>query len=337
MSMSTRQYVLNATPQALPILTGPTPTFKLSTTPLPPISPTQALLKTLLVSNDPAQRIMLNGLPPDTPIPALVLAQVLESGSPEKLPTGSIVFVWSSWTEYAVREIESCRVVEPIEGLSLGHFLGALGTNGLTAYYGLVEIVKARREDTVVVSGAAGATGSMAVQIARGVLGCKRVIGIAGSDEKCRWVEKLGADVCVNYKKASFEEDLVRATDGLVDVFFDNVAGRILDLMLDRMKHHGRVALCGTITGYNDSDAVGVKNLHEIVTRGVSIHGFTMFDYMHKVREVIALLAQAWKEGKIVLDDSLETLVEAPFEDVPRVWMRLFEGGNTGKLVTKFV
>ncbi len=127
---------------------------------------------------------------------------------------------------------EECQPCEEIPGLSVTHYLGAFGMPGITAYYGTKVVARAGEGegDTVVVSGAAGAVGSMVVQIAKKMLGCKRVIGIAGSEEKCRWVESLGADVCLNYKKASFKEDLFRETEGFVEVFFDNVGTYISEL-----------------------------------------------------------------------------------------------------------
>ncbi|KAL4876326.1 hypothetical protein BJY04DRAFT_231665 [Aspergillus karnatakaensis] len=335
MPSSTRQWVLNTQPTTLPSLTGPSPTFTLTTNSLPTITPTQALIKPTLFSNDPAQRLWIPPLAKGEPLASMALAEVIESGSPSDLPVGSIVFGRTTWSEYAVHEIAELRVVKPLEGLSLGHYHGALGWSGLTAYYGLIDKAKAGKEDTVVISGAAGAVGSIAVQIARGILGAKRVIGIAGSDEKCRWVEKLGADVCINYKKDGFEQDLVRETEGGVDVFFDNVGGSLMELMIPRMKTFGRIALCGAIGDYNRAEPHGIRNIFRIVPEGVTIYGFSVLHYLDKTDEVMDFLVQAWKDGKIVLDDSLETLVEAKFEEVPAIWMRLFEGRNTGKLVTR--
>ncbi|KAL2849595.1 hypothetical protein BJY01DRAFT_262206 [Aspergillus pseudoustus] len=348
MPSSTRQWILNSKPTAAPVLDGPNPTFKLTTTALPKPSATQALVKTLMLSNDPAQRTWISAgadpermyyppIPEGAPMGSGGLAEVIESGDAEKLPVGSIVVASTNWTEYSVQEIASCRVIQSIEGLDLGHFLGALGLTGLTAYYGIKEVAAATRDDTVVVSGAAGATGSMVVQIAKKIIGCKRVIGIAGSDDKCRWVEKLGADVCINYKKDTFEQDLIRETDGFVEVYFDNVGGDTLDLMLTRMKRHGRIAACGSISNYNKGESAGLKNAFEIISSRLHIHGFIVLDYLHKFAEVVAELVGAWKEGKIILDDSMQTVVDTKFEDVPKTWLKLFEGGNTGKLITRIV
>lgn len=231
MPAQTRQWILNKKPVGFPVLTGDDATFKLTTAPLPAPSPSQVILKTSWLSNDPAQRTWIDPtadparmyMPPvaeGEPMGSFALSYVIESGNPDRLPVGALVLAKSGWCQYSVQEISDCQVITPLPGVSLGHFLGSFGFNGLTAYYGITQVVKATAEDTVVVSGAAGATGSMVVQIAKKLIGCRRVIGIAGTDEKCRWVEKLGADVCVNYKKPSFEEDLVRATEGGVEVFF---------------------------------------------------------------------------------------------------------------------
>lgn len=262
------------------------------------------------------------------------VASVVESKS-SKLPKGSLVTGAVGWSEYTVVNAKDCNPIEKLEGLSETHFLGALGLTGLTAYYGL-QVVNTGAEDAVVVSGAAGATGSMVVQIAKNMLGCKKVIGIAGSDDKCRWVESLGADVCVNYKSASFKEDLKKATDGYVEVYFDNVGGEILDFMLSRMKRFGRIAACGAISNYNKhTDPTGIKNWFEIITNRIEIKGFIILDAGAKLPEFTKILIQAYKDGKLKVGAENETVVPTKFEDVPKTWLKLFAGENTGKLITK--
>lgn len=270
---------------------------------------------------------------------ARAVAEVLESKHP-KFKKGDKVLANAGWAEYAVNDPQNLQLqtLQELEGVSVTHFLGAFGLTGLTAYYGTKIIARAGPGDTVVVSGAAGATGSMVVQIAKKMLGCKRVIGMAGSDEKCRWVESLGADVCLNYKEG-FKRELVEATEGFVEVYFDNVGGEILDLMLGRMKKEGRVAACGAVSNYNTSRPTGLRNWHEVITNRLEIKGFIILDFVAsgKAGEATAEMVKACKEGKITVDESMETVVETKFEDVPKTWMMLFEGGNTGKLVTKLV
>ena len=264
------------------------------------------------------------------------IAEVLESKS-DKYKKGDVVRASTGWTKYIALDAKECQAIQQIPGLSNTHYLGAFGPTGITAYYGTKIIARAGPDDVVVVSGAAGATGSMAVQIAKKILGCKKVIGIAGSDDKCRWVQSLGADLCVNYKNPDFKKQLRTATDGFVDVYFDNVGGPILDLMLTRMKKHGRIAACGAITDYNSSNPTGLKNWFEIISNRIEIRGFIIFDFIAtgKGPEAVKEMVQAWKDGKIQVGNDNETVVETKFEDIPKTWVKLFEGSNTGKLVTQ--
>jgi len=343
----TRQWILTNKPTDLPELSGPNATFKLETNPITALKEDQILVKPLFLSNDPAQRGWITkGANPERlyvpPVPqgdvmrAGSLAEVLESKS-SKFKKGEMVRATAGWTEYAVQEAKDCQGIEQIPGLSNTHYLGAFGMTGLTAYYGTKIIARAGPEDAVVVSGAAGATGSMVVQIAKKMIGCKKVVGIAGDDKKCKWVESLGADVCVNYKAQDFKKQLRDATEGYVEVFFDNVGGSILDLMLTRMKRHGRVAACGAVANYNKSDPTGLKNWFEVISNRIELKGFIIFDFLAtgKAPEAVGEMIKAWKEGKIQVGEANETVVETKFEDVPKTWMRLFEGANTGKLVTK--
>jgi len=201
--------------------------------------------------------------------------------------------------------------------------------------------VGCKKDDVVVVSGAGGATGSMVVQIAKKIVGCKKVIGMAGTEEKCRWVESLGADVCVNYKSKSFQDDLKKALkeNGGADVYFDNVGGSILDLMLGSMKMYGRIAACGAISSYNHEEPTMLKNYFNVITQRIEIKGFIVLDLFAKGKmpEARQALVDAYKEGKLKIGDENETVVDTKFESIPETWVKLFEGGNTGKLVTKLV
>ena len=181
----------------------------------------------------------------------------------------------------------------------------------------------------------------MVVQIAKHLVGCSKVIGIAGSEEKCRWVESLGADACINYKKSDWKDALGKATDGFVDMYFDNVGGEQLDFMLTRLKTYGRVAACGAISSYNDADhgAIKLQNYSNIIIQRLQVKGFIILDF-YKTAEASATikkLTEAAVSGKIKIGDENETVVESKFEDIPKTWMRLFEGSNRGKLVTKLV
>lgn len=266
------------------------------------------------------------------------IGEVVESKSPE-LSKGALVTANTNWAEYGVFDAKACTPIQKLPGVEITHFLGALGLTGLTAYYGIKVIAKAGPKDTVVVSGAAGATGSMVVQIAKKLIGCKRVVGMAGTDEKCQWVESLGADVCLNYKKPGFKEELAKATEGFVEVYFDNVGGKILDLMLQRMAMYGRIAACGAVSNYNKSDPDGLKSYAEVITMRLEIRGFIVLDFMREGKDAAAIkeLIDAIKAGKITVGDQNETVLSVGFEGIPETWTKLFDGGNTGKLITKVV
>ncbi|KAF6839362.1 quinone oxidoreductase [Colletotrichum plurivorum] len=348
MPTKAKQWILREKPRGEPVLHGDNPTFQLREVPLPALTKGQLLLRILYFGNDPAQRNFISpAIPPErhytTPaqvgdvMRATGIAEFLLSESPD-VPVGSLVLGETGWADFAVADAAGFTVVKDLEGgLSVTHFLGALGISGFTAYYALTQVVKARREDAVVVSGAAGSVGMMAVQVAKKMIGCRKVIGIAGTDEKCRRVEKLGADVCLNYKSASFKEHLTKETEGFVEIYFDNVGGEILDLMLTRMAKFGRVAVCGSISNYNREDAVGIKNFMDVVAMRIQIQGIIMADWIENLPMVAGIYIDERKKGNIIIDENCETVVETAFEDIPRTWMMLFSGGNTGKLVTKLV
>lgn len=192
-----------------------------------------------------------------------------------------------------------------------------------TASYGLVDISRVTKEDVVCVSGAAGATGSMVVQISKHVLGYKRAICIAGEDKKCRWVESLSTDVCIDYKATDFQEQLLKVTEIYVNVFFDNVGGKILDLMLTRVDRYGRIAACGSISNYSsaggsDVEAAGINSWFQVVVNRLEIKGFNTFDLGERAGEYLDNWIQAVKEGKIKLIDDNNTVVDTEWEDFPR-------------------
>jgi NADPH-dependent curcumin reductase CurA len=179
----------------------------------------------------------------------------------------------------------------------------------------------------------------MVVQIAKHMVGCSKVIGLAGSDEKCRWVESLGADKCINYKNADWKDQLAKATEGYIDIYFDNVGGEQLDFMLGRLKTHGRVSACGAISGYNEAEQGALKNYFQVIIQRLDIKGFVVIDHFQagKGPETVRKLIEAAKGGKIKVGDENEMVVETKFEDIPKTWLMLFEGKNRGKLVTKLV
>jgi NADPH-dependent curcumin reductase len=208
-------------------------------------------------------------------------------------------------------------------------YLGVLGMTGLTAYFGLLEVGKAKEGDTVVVSGAAGAVGSVAGQIAK-IKGCQ-VIGIAGGQEKCRLVtEEFGFDECIDYRLPHLRRTLRSLAPDGVNVYFDNVGGEILDEVLTCVARGARIAICGAISQYNETQVRGPANYMMLLVARASMTGFLVFDYAARYQEAIAELASWYSAGRLV---SRETLVTGSVEDFPETLLKLFEGANTGKLI----
>ncbi|OTA89158.1 hypothetical protein M434DRAFT_398745 [Hypoxylon sp. CO27-5] len=347
---TTKQWILASKPTGAPVLSGPNATFKLQTITLPPLKEGQLLAKVRYFSNDTGLRNFIQStvsperfyvpmVPVGQPMRSGIIAEVIESASPD-FKAGDLVmdFHLGTWSELVVLDAATSQRLAPLpNNLPLTHYLGAFGASGLAAYTGLVYAGGAKAGDTIVISAAAGATGSVAIQIAVKLLGAKRVIGIAGSDEKCAWVrDQLGAHACVNYKSPTFVEDLRAATPDEVDVYFDNVGGHVLDAMLTRVKRHGTIAVCGCVSGYNSDEPMALKNWFEVISNRLTIRGFIMLDYMDKAPGILKELIAASADGRIKLHDG-QTIVEGRIEDQPEIWMRLFSGGNQGKLLTKLI
>ncbi|EJD03062.1 NAD-binding protein [Fomitiporia mediterranea MF3/22] len=353
---STRAVVLQnyvSAEHALDLWPSPAGTFDVKEFPIPnPIPEDSLLVRTLYLSNDPGMGLLLSKsnkndredvstLPLGTPFPTYAaLARVVRVGGgegrgPHKV--GDIVEVFRShWSEYVIVKKDKARPRKEIPGVNISSYLGALGISGGTAYFALMGVLKPKKSDTLVVSGAAGAVGNVAIQYAKKVLGLARVVGIAGTDEKCTWLKSIGADEAINYKSATFAQDLVKATPDKVDLYFDNVGGSILDEMLTRMKPHGRVCLVGAMARKHVNEPAVMNNYAEILLNRLVLEGFTANDYLDRMGEAEQALGGALRSGKLILHGA-ETLVDIQgrIEEIPRVWGGLFAGVNTGKLVTK--
>ncbi|POS80925.1 hypothetical protein DHEL01_v200692 [Diaporthe helianthi] len=354
LSTTTKQWILASKPSGAPVLSGPEATFKLQTAELPALKEGQVLAKVQYFSNDTGlrncrnliattvapERLYVPTVPVGSPMRSGVIGEVVESASPSYKPGDLVMdFHLGIWSEFIVLEAATCQPLAPLpNGLPVTHFLGAFGASGLAAYSGLYFAGEAKPEHTIVISAAAGATGSMAVQIAVRLLKAKKVIGIAGSDEKCAWVKNhLGAHECVNYNSPTFRQDLEAVTPDEVDVYFDNVGGFVLDAVLTRVKKFGTVAVCGAVASYNAQDKpMELRNWFEIISMRITIRGFIMLDYMDKAPQILGELIGAAADGTIKLDQG-ETVVEARIEEQPEIWMRLFSGNNQGKLLTKLI
>ena len=256
------------------------------------------------------------------------VGRVIESNHAQ-FPVGTLVCGGFGWQEYALSDGRSIPLRPVPEGVPLTASLSALGTTGLTAYFGFLEVGLPREGDVVLISGAAGATGSVVGQLAR-LKACRRVVGVAGSREKCAFlVDELGFDAAINYR----EEDQAARVKALcpdgIDVFFDNVGGEILDIALANLAHNARVVVCGGISRYNNlaGDIPGPGNYLNLILRRARMEGFIVLDYAPRFDEAIAYLAPRLAAGDIV---SRETVMEG-FENLPNALMALFSGDNIGK------
>lgn len=325
-----RRITLARRPEGLPVAED----FATDEVDLPELAEGEALVRVRYVSIDPTIRTWISGA--RSYFPPVEIGEVVRSpGAGEVVATrcdayevGQLVTTLPGWQEYAVVRDDAFTTKVP-EGVDATAVLGVLGQNGMAAYVGVVDVGRAKEGETVVVSAAAGATGSVAGQIAK-VLGC-RVVGIAGGEEKCRWlVEGLGFDAAIDHHADGFAEALRAATPDRVDVYFDNVGGWMLDAVLHRLAMHGRVVLCGAISVYNDAGKPpGPANYLDLITVRGRMEGFNTFDHWPRFEEITAQLAAWTEEGRI---RARETVVEG-LDRAPEALRMLFEGGNTGKLL----
>jgi NADPH-dependent curcumin reductase CurA len=232
---------------------------------------------------------------------------------------------------YAIAKGE--RVIKVDTGVApLQSWIGGLGMPGWTAYFGLLEVGQPKAGETVVVSAAAGAVGSVVGQIAK-IKGC-RAVGIAGGPDKCRYVtEELGFDACVDYKAGGLYRQLKEACPKGIDVNFENVGGEVLDTVLSQMNVFGRIALCGLISGYNATEAPpGPKNIRAVLTQRLKMQGLIVFDWSGRNREAMTQLGEWYQQGKLKLREDVR---EGGVDAFPEVLNLLYTGGNFGKLVLK--
>jgi NADPH-dependent curcumin reductase CurA len=303
---------------------------------LPELKDGQALAKVKYLSMDPTMRVWMAV---DSYLPAVAIgevmraagfAEIVESRHPD-YKKGDRVTGLTGLQDYVTIDSSEKRFfqkVPKIPFVSDTVFLGVLGLNGLTAFFGM-EIAQAKKGETLVVSAAAGATGSIAGQIGK-IHGC-RVVGIAGTDEKCAWLTKdLGFDAAINYKLPDWKEKLAAATPNGIDIDFENVGGEIMEEVLSRMNLHGRVVVCGFISGYTKEDP-NLVSLGTVIVKRLRIQGFLILDYASRFMEAATQMGQ-WKMfGKL---KDRETIVEG-LEKAPDAINMLFTGGNIGKLIVK--
>ncbi|KAL8916125.1 MAG: hypothetical protein Q9208_008692 [Pyrenodesmia sp. 3 TL-2023] len=291
----------------------------------------EVLFQTLYLSLDPAMRGWLN----DTRsyVPPVQIGEVMRGAAigvvkasrSDAFPIGSYATGTVGWTELAIVHSKNLEKVDIPKNGRITDALGVLGMTGLTAYFGILDVGRVKAGDFVVVSGAAGATGSVVGQIAK-IKGAT-VLGIAGSDDKVAWLkEELGFDDALNYKDPSFPKKFREATKSLIDVFFDNVGGEVLDLALSRAKPHARFVICGAISQYNSAKPQGPKNYLNIISMRIRMEGFIVFDYAKQYPEARRQLAQWLAEGKL---QRKETIVKGGLAKAEQALVDLYDSVNT--------
>jgi NADPH-dependent curcumin reductase CurA len=335
MNLQNRQFRLAARPVGL----AKTTDWTLTSEPVADPADGQVLVKVLQLSLDPAMRGWMNEgrsyIPPvgiGEVMRAIGVGKVVASKNPQ-FAAGDLVAGGFGIQEYClVSDVKQAGLnkIDPRLGTP-SQWLNALGMPGMTAYFGLLEVGQPKEGDTVVVSGAAGAVGQTVGQVAR-IKGC-RVVGIAGGKAKCDFVvNELKFDACIDYKSGSVRDGLKEHCPKGVDVYFDNVGGEILDVVLTRINKHARIVICGAISQYNNTTPVkGPSNYMMLLVARARMQGMVVFDYADRYGTAIRDIAQWMKEGKFI---SREDVVPG-IENFPATMNKLFSGENFGKLVLK--
>jgi NADPH-dependent curcumin reductase len=310
--------------------------FKIATEPLPALEEGQMLIRNSYLSLDPAMRGWMNeGKSYIEPVRlgdvmrAGGVGEVVESRNP-KFQVGDFVSGMAGVQAYCVSDGRGWTKVDP-NLAPLTTYLNVLGMPGMTAYFGLLEVGQPKAGETVVVSGAVGAVGATVGQIAK-IMGC-RVVGIAGGAEKCRIaVEELGFDACIDYKNEDVRVGLKRDCPDGIDVYFDNVGGEILDIVLTRIRMKARIVICGAISQYNNTVPIkGPSNYLSLLVNRARMEGIVVFDWAPRYKEAAVAMGAWLREGRLKSKEHVEEGVDR----FPDVLMKLFRGENFGKLVLK--
>jgi NADPH-dependent curcumin reductase CurA len=323
-----RQWLLAARPKGM----VKTSDFSLRESPVTPPGDGEVLVRNLYLAFEPAMRGWMDdrkGYIPPVPLGdvmrGMTVGQVIESNHPD-YKAGDFVSGMLGWQEYALAG-RGAMVSRLPAGATLTQPLSVLGITGITAYFGLLDVGKPQAGETVVISGAAGATGSVAGQIAK-IKGC-RVIGIAGGADKCRWLtQQAHFDAAIDYRKEDVSARLRALCPDGIDVFFDNVGGATLDAVLEQIRMRARIVLCGAISVYNAEERpAGPTNYVNLVMQRGRMEGFIVIDYLPRAAEAIKDLAAWVREGRIAYQED----IQQGFENAPQTFLRLFRSENVGK------
>jgi len=308
--------------------------FELKEFDLPPLGDGMIRVRNRWLSVDPYMRGRMNDV--KSYVPPFQLGEPLEGGAvgevveskADGFALGDLVVHFGGWRDEAVVPAQAARKL-PDLGAEPQQFLGVLGTTGATAYFGLLDVASAKAGDVVFVSAAAGAVGSVVVQIAK-VKGMT-AIGSAGGAEKCDYVRSLGADAVIDYRAGQLVKQLsADAPDG-IDVYFDNVGGDHLDAALAVARNHARFAICGMIEGYNKREPTSLRYLMRVIAARIRLQGFLVFDYQSRMDEFYRDMGGWLKSGAV---KSRETVVEG-LEHTPDAFLGLFKGENVGKMLVR--
>lgn len=330
-----RQIVLKRRPTGVPVPED----FALAQAPMPEIGPGEMLVKMRVGSVDPAIRGFLDDRPSYLPpvaigaaIAGMSLGEVVASNNPD-WPVGTLLRAFATWSDHYVigGDALGLEQVNQAPGVPLPHYMGALGPVGLTAWVGLFEVGQAKAGETVLVSAAAGATGSTVAQIAK-ARGCK-VIGLVGGPAKVAALARFGLDATIDYRaEPDLAAAIAAAAPGGIDVYFDNVGGETLDAVLPLMKLHGRIPVCGMIAQYNDADnPYGLRNVWQLVVNRIRMQGFITYDHMNVLSRAQAELDGWYANGSL---RPLENL-RAGFERLPEAFIELMQGTTIGKTMVE--
>jgi NADPH:quinone reductase len=332
-NMETCQIVLASRPLGLPTSSN----FRTETKVLDKIEEGEVLLKSWYISVDPYMRSRMSSLKSyapsyevDQPFRGGIVARVIKSRS-INFNEGDTVVGILPWATYCIEKAEKLRKVDT-KSFPPGYHLGILGMPGLTAYFGIIEIGKPVAGETVVISGAAGAVGLIAGQIAK--LQGAQVIGIAGTHEKCKLLtDQFGFDAAINYKTSrSLRKDIASACQNGVDVYYDNVGGEITDAVVANLNNHSRFVLCGQISQYNNTRIpTGPSILPVFLTRSVRLQGFIVSNFSDRFDEALKQLIVWVNSGSLKYT---ETIIDG-FDKLPEAFLGLFSGKNQGKMLVK--
>ena len=308
--------------------------FELKDTALPEVGDGMMRVRNHWLSVDPYMRGRMNDV--KSYVPAFQVGEPMDGGAigevieskAEGFSPGDLVQHMSGWRDEAVVPARTAQKL-PNLGVPPEQFLGVLGVTGITAYFGLLDAASAKGGDIVFVSAAAGAVGSVVVQVAKAK--GMTVIGSAGGPEKCEFVRSLGADHVIDYKAGPVLKSLAAAAPEGIDVYFDNVGGDHLDAALAIARNNARFAICGMIEGYNTGQPTSLRFIMRIIAARIRLKGFIVFDYFPRMAEFYAEMGPWVANGTV---KSRETVVEG-LENTPDAFLGLFKGENTGKMLVK--